>query len=36
MGIGRRSKKYQEDLNNYGYEVAERNRKRKVGIAVAA
>jgi hypothetical protein len=35
-GIGRNGKKYQKDLKKYGPEVAEKNRKKRVGIAVAA
>jgi hypothetical protein len=35
-GIGRHGKKYKKDLEKYGPEVAEQNRKRRAGIAVAA
>lgn len=36
VGIGREGRRYREDMEKYGPEVAEQNRKRRVGIVVAA
>lgn len=36
IAICRRGKKYRNDLEMYGPEVAEQNRKKRVGIAAAA
>lgn len=36
MGIGRNGRRYKEDVRDYGYEVAENNRRKRAGIAAAA
>lgn len=36
IGLGRKGRKYREEMERYGPEVAEKNRKKRVGIAAAA
>lgn len=36
LGIGRNGRRYRDDVRDYGYEVAEKNRRKRAGIAAAA